>query len=677
MPSPLDLAAFLRGPFGFLRADEDDLLRLGKETRSSLPHPQRIFLEAESATPVRGFPVLQSTASRALREALEAYVQTEEDLELGLLQGQPPDRRTVDAAWEYYRRLLGRATENVVSSSYGRGYGSVFWLFHSIAVARQFKEVPKHIRRRRLDLGKLKGDEIKYRIFHRYLDRTLQLTYEIVARVAGETQEEESDLFPVVLERMRDNVLILTEDHVSPNLAELSSYFQGYLHVDHREFRGRLEALREWYTVRSTRYPGQNQALRHFLGEDRDPLTRFSRPGFLSFLSETPGYDEDRYLPKEWVSLWESLLLKLKEFELLATMRRLVVPIATDDSGKMSCSASSIGWTRSGPGEVALSETTRPMDFMAPWVVEPQVKRYGLIYDITDFSNEIATLRRSGHDRQDDAFRSIFALQRRINKIATRRRLRLEKYLGDGAFYSGRAPDFLLAAAVHLQRSYRRAIAEGFPFDHGLRIALNYGTYRLLPIEAAAAGSDHRYEFFGHGIIELTRLVTGKSDREIEDMKTLLVSRGYPPRDVERFFAPISRRHVYLADKREESRDFFAYISPSGVLVNEGIVATEALIVEIDRFFEAPLYRVQDGDRAYIALEVVDEPDEPLLVAVRRLGIAGFKGIGDVAVYEVVDGGGWSGMLQAISERSLLIALGHLFAESSTTPTVRTDGGMP
>lgn len=669
-----DLSALLRGPFGFLRPEDGDIARLGEEALRGLPMPPRLFLEVESATPVRGFPVLQSTANRALREALEAYVQTEEELELGLLQRRAPDRRGADAAWEYYRRLLVRATENVVSSSYGRGYGSIFWLFHSIAVARLFKEIPMRIRRRRLDLGRLRGDEIKYRIFHRFLDRSLQVTYDIVARVAAETRESESDLFPAVLDRMRDNVLILTEDHVSPNLAELASYFQGYLHIDHREFRHRLTALQEWYTVRSTRYPGQNQALRHFLGDEADPAARFSRPGFLSFLSETPGYDEDRYLSKEWVAVWESLLLKLKEFEMLAAWRRLMVPITTDESGRMTCSSASIGWMRSGPGEVQLSATTRPMDFMAAWVVEPQVKRYGLIYDINDFSLEIATLRRSGEDRQDNAFRRVFALQREINEMARQHRLRLEKYLGDGAFYSGRTSAYLLSAAVRLQRAYRRATSSGFPFDHGLRIAVNYGTYRLLPIEGAAHSADHRYEFFGHGIIELSRLVTGKSTREVEDMKTLLISRGYPQADVDRFFAPIARRHVYLADKREETRDFFAYITPSGILVNEGIVATQALVADIDRSEVTTLHRVQEGDRAYIAFEVADEPDRPLLVGMRRLGVANFKGIGEVSVYEVVDGAGWAGMLQPNPEPSLLTALAQLFTESSSTPIVRPGG---
>ncbi|MEZ5313419.1 MAG: hypothetical protein R2862_07050 [Thermoanaerobaculia bacterium] len=46
---------------------------------------------------------------------------------------------------------------------------------------------------------------------------------------------------------MKDNVLIFTEDHVSPNLAELGSYFAGCLKLDGREFRTRLMRVNEWY----------------------------------------------------------------------------------------------------------------------------------------------------------------------------------------------------------------------------------------------------------------------------------------------------------------------------------------------------------------------------------------------------------------------------------------------
>ena len=232
---------------------------------------------------------------------------------------------------------------------------------------------------------------------------------------------------------------------------------------------------------------------------------------------------------------------------------------------------------------VVLSPSTRPMDFKTTWVIDPLVRRCGLIYDITDFSAIVSYLGRSGSEDQDASYRSIFRFQRWVNQNAGSHRLQLEKYLGDGALYSGRHPSRLLKVAVELQRYYERALDEGFPFNRGMRIALNYGEYRLLPIEEGGAGTIRRYEFFGHGIVELTRLVTGKTMREIDEIKNLLVGLGYSPGEVEGFFAPALRQNVDLVDKEEETRRFFCYINRNGTLVNEGILATQQFISQLER----------------------------------------------------------------------------------------------
>jgi phosphoribosylaminoimidazole-succinocarboxamide synthase len=204
-------------------------------------------------------------------------------------------------------------------------------------------------------------------------------------------------------------------------------------------------------------------------------------------------------------------------------------------------------------------------------------------------------------DVQDTAFRGMFRLQRRIHQAAESRRLRLEKYLGDGAFYSGRFATHLLAAAVHAQRIYRQALAEGLPFDRGMRLALNYSEYRLLPI----AGADgERYEFFGHGVIELTRLTTGKAMREIDEVKAMLLAMGYPEQAVHRFFAPLQSDD--RAD-REAARPFRAWLDRNGHLVNEGIVATEAFVAALDTEVGVrPLTHAADGDRGFVVLHLDD-----------------------------------------------------------------------
>jgi hypothetical protein len=264
-----------------------------------------------------------------------------------------------------------------------------------------------------------------------------------------------------------------------------------------------------------------------------------------------------------------------------------------------------------------------------------------LIYDITDFSAIVSVLGRSGSEDQDQSYRSIFRFQRRVNQMAREHRLQLEKYLGDGALYSGRHPHILLFMAIQLQRFYKRALNEGFPFDRGMRIGLNHGEYRLLPIEEGGQGKTHRYEFFGHGIVELSRLATGKATREIDDIKTLLLGLGYPQQEVERFFAPLERQNVDLVDKQEESRQFYCYIDKHGALVNEGIAATEQFISELSNSgMVQPLYRLREDRREYLVFKLQLGTQE-LLVGIRELGNANLKGLEKALLYEVVDGEPW------------------------------------
>lgn len=284
-----------------------------------------------------------------------------------------------------------------------------------------------------------------------------------------------------------------------------------------------------------------------------------------------------------------------------------------------------------------VSATTRPLDLTSTWVVDPVVERYGLVYDITDFSSTLSRLGRAEKKALEVAFRMTSSFQRRINKLAGTLDLRLEKYLGDGAFYSGRHARHMLVVAIHLQRLYPEFLSRGFPFDSGLRIALNYGEYRLLPLASSTTSREPSYEFFGHGLVELSRLSTGKKPQEIDDFKTYLITQGYPEPVVNKFFAPMMAKSSELVSKLDEARRFYAYINQNGALINEGIVATEAFIQRLGRF--PSLHFTRDGGRGYIALEVAEGKVESLQVGIRKLGVGKFKGLEPMPVYEIVDGG--------------------------------------
>jgi hypothetical protein len=671
MIDPISIQRLFPGTFNFFQRTAEDLRLAVPDPETVLPNPQRIFLDSEEATPLMGFAVLMSDDSIALRESLEAYLQAEIEQQVAVAKRTVSDPKRLDAAWERYKLQLERNTENAVRSSFGRQLPSIFWLYHSIAVSRLFKEMPRRIRRLDLEIGRSQGNLLRYRVYNRFLDRVLAVTYDVAHRVAEEAEEQEQALFPTLLSRMRDNVLILTEDHVSFDLSELDGYFRGFLHFDGKEFRGRLNRLESWLTEQLRVDRELRSTAEHLLRAGHNSTARdlFTRPGYVRMLSERRGYDQDALLDPQQVKTWESLLIKLKEFEILLSLRRMVLPVR-ERMGAMTCQAPHIPGSGMATRTVTLSTSTRPLDFTTTWVIDPLVRRCGLIYDITDFSAIVSYLGRSGSEDQDTSYRSIFRFQRWVNQMARSRRLQLEKYLGDGALYSGRHPSRLLHLAIELQRYYSRALLEGFPFDRGMRIALNYGEYRLLPVEEGTSGTPRRYEFFGHGIVELSRLVTGKAMREIDEIKNLLIGLGYPAAEVESFFAPALRQNVDLVDKIEESRHFYCYINPNGTLINEGIVATQQFIQQLEREGSVThIASARDGNRSYLVL-TLGEAANQLLVGLRKLGLASLKGLAKVPVYEIIDGELWRDQpLPSVARGRLLVSLDREFADTQRAPT--------
>jgi hypothetical protein len=631
----------LRGPFSFLRLDQKEIERIMPRASEILPEPHRIFLEAENATPLVGFAVLQNPRVQELRESLANYIHAEEKVQTAQLRGALFDARNYNLCWSHYKDLLTEAAENCMRSTHGLRNSSIFWLVHSLAISRLFKEMPRSLLRLDLSLARGYSDQLKYRVFHSFLHKLLELSYEIAQNIAAEANDEERNIFPAILEVMRDNVLIFTEDHISHDLAELKGYFRAYLRIDEADFLSRLSAVTEWHREQIDRDP-QFVAAKILLKIDplEDPDGLLRHPGYMTFLAKLDSYDSSRLLTPELVKMWENLLLRLKEYELLLGLRRVVIPVQKSE-GRMTCQRPRTKSSEIGGGEVTLSSSTRALDFMTPWVVDPLVWRYGLIYDITQFSAIIAQLERSPSIHQDNSYRQIYRFQRWVNLTANTRRLKLEKYLGDGALYSGRHPSQPLAMALRLQEFYRQAVEAGFPFNRGLRIALNYGPYRLLPIEEGATNGTQRYEFFGHGIVELSRLVSGKSMHNLDETKTLLLNLGYSVSEVDRFFAPVASRNADLIDADEQERPFPAFIDSNGSLINEGIVLTENFIQQLEDEVEITrLMRIRDGNRRYLALELTQGNDE-LLVGMRRLGSPSFKGIGSIAVYEAINAEAW------------------------------------
>ena len=189
--NPTSFLQMLQGPFNFLSSDPEEGRRLMPDLLRVLPTPRPIFLEDESATPFQGFPVLLSSGLFDLRAALREHIEAEEAVQVAGLRRAGHDVKGHTQGWERYSTLLSRALENATISSYGRQYPAVFWLHHSLDVARLLKDVPKRILRRDSEIGRRHGDAIKYRILDRFLDRVLSATFDLMQWLALATEDVE------------------------------------------------------------------------------------------------------------------------------------------------------------------------------------------------------------------------------------------------------------------------------------------------------------------------------------------------------------------------------------------------------------------------------------------------------------------------------------------------------
>jgi hypothetical protein len=661
----MDIASLLQDApgFVFLHPTQAEIQRALADAVIRLPPPQPIFLEGEKASALHGYLMVETPElerfEAALAQALDAVTQRL----VRQRRGEPAPDDAADLAWRAYLGMLEQAAENVTASDYGRRYPSVFWLYQSEVVGKWLAQCPSRVLELDPEVGQEGAAEIKYAVFEEFVrgaDRALR----IVARRLTLEGEPREDLFPPLFTQMRDNVLIMSEVSIDRDLESLEAYFQGFLREDGRDFRRRWRRLRLWHAA----VLEQDRGLRN-LGRLLTELLRGQGPdlllttsGYVSYLASTAaGYDPELLLSPRQVEIWEDLLVKLRTFELFHQLRRLVLRVHRVD-GRLVCPARESERLGAPGHEIYLSPTLRPLDFMSPWVVDPGVNRSGLLYDLVRFTPRVSELRDAPPERQESAFRAFFQLQRRLDRIAQEHRLYHEKYLGDGSFYTGRDCVRLLVAALRMQRAYRDALRRGFPFDDGMRIALNHGHYRLLPLGGPYA-SGIRYEIFGESVVELFRLVSGKSSQDLDEVASSLVARGYGAEEVRKFFAPL----VGAGAAGAESTPFRARLSRAGQLLNNGIVATEGFLDDLEAYGSwRSLRRFAGGDRRFVVIELEDA-GECLDVALRPLGRADLKGLPSPLLYEVLDSDLLGdGVLQRLAAPTLKEAFRALADETAT-----------
>ena len=620
--------------FLFLLPTQSEIQRALADAGVRLPTPQPIFLEGEKATALSGYLMVETPELQRFEALLVQALEATTERLVRQRRGEAPPEDAADLAWRAYLAMLEGVVENVTASDYGRRFPAVFWLYQSEVVARWLSACHIRVLALHPEVGDVAAAEIKYAVFEEFVrgaDRVLR----IVSRRLAAEGEPRGDLFPSLFTRMRDNVLIMSEVAIDKDLESLDAYFQGFLREDGRDFRRRWRRLRLWHTAALEQERGLRQLARLLadLLRGQNPDALLATPGYVSYLASTvPSYDAGQLLSPRQVEIWEDLLVRLRTFELFQNLRRLLVRVRRVDGG-LVCPGEEAERLGAPAHEINLSPTLRPLDFMSPWVVDPGVNRSGLLYDLVHFTRRVSQLRDAPAERQESAFRAFYQLQRRLDRIAREHRLYHEKYLGDGSFYTGRDCVRLLVAALRMQRAYRDALRRGFPFDDGMRIALNHGHYRLLPL-GGAHESGTRYEIFGESVVELFRMVSGKSDQDLDEVASSLVARGYGAEEVRKFFAPL----LEAGTLGPETTPFRARLSRAGQLLNNGIVATEAFLDDLDQGGGwRSLRRFVGEDSRFLVIELEDAR-ECLDVALRPLGRADLKGLPSPLLYELVDG---------------------------------------
>ena len=519
----------LQGPFNFLRPDPEEVRRLMPDLQRVLLIPRPIFLEDETATPLQGFPVLLSPGLLELRAALAAYIAAEESVQLAGLKREAHDVRAHTQAWERYVSLLcagGRERHHLQLRP---------------AVPRRLLAPPFA----RPGAPAQGGAETHPQAGQR--DRPAAWRRHQVPPARPPARPHPGDhLRPGAAGRRRHRG---GRGGALPAPAQPPARQRPAVHRGPHRPRPRraVELPRRLAPPRRPRpapparrarplatssswrpTPGCAPPVVHLLRADPsdDGRELLARPGYVAFLATLKGYDPERLLPPPLVQVWGAPAGQAQG------VRAGPRPAPDDraDRGPRRPDVRAGGGRAGAPGGAASCACRPPPGRSTSWSRGWSIRaseRYGMIYDISDFSATLSLLHRAGSASQDGAFLAMFRFQRRIHRLALSHRAKLEKYLGDGAFYSSREATNLLLCSIQLQRYYVQAVRDGLPFDRGMRIALNFGPYRLIPMggrpERGSATSSSAPAWSS-----CVAVTTGGAAQEVDEVKTMLLNQGYP-----------------------------------------------------------------------------------------------------------------------------------------------------
>ncbi len=626
--------------FRYVRSLYSALVEVFGDPDRVIPIPSKIRFSG-SAHHQYGFPVV---ANPRLRAALQAYAEEEtrylakhilkartRDPGLRIEAGPRIETKTA------YEKLLGQVLE--AATIHGASYRApeLFWLYHSGDIAMAVALCGKTVASVDTALVGSDGVHIKYRLLRAITGLLLDLIHATNARIALDASFDQTATAPPVVQMLMRNTLLLSNLPGPLTLGDVDDYLGGVVRTDTAKFHRELDALRQYLLKECRSDPRLYEAVRSAHPEVKSPadvsmdsVLIGEQTGRLVQLQKT-GAPHQNVL-----GILAQLRPRFVEYEIVHHLRTLMLECArkTEDTGKTFTERIVL---ESDPAQVIDTTDTRVFDFNRPSIVENRLERFGLVYDINNFTATYSDIiRQHSSLKERQSVRQMYAFQQVISGLSDRFGIRFEKFLGDGSFFTSRRAGDLVNAASVIQEAYVKARRDGFVFDRGIRIALNHNHYYVIPLQFDGSMGSWTHDYLGSGLIELTRLTTGKTLTNLPELKNWLVAAGYTPDDVDAFLnrpsqdGGVSQTSAVPAGA---ARDYWVEVTPKGELRNEGIALTtgflDRLAQEVSRM---PLLSVRYGGLEWTGYKAADINRYHVF---RFAGVARLKGLEPMPVAEM------------------------------------------
>lgn len=596
------------------------------EAASRVPHPYRLYSDDEQRLLGLGFPFAGSQAWDVFLRDLGRLVDAEATQRRAMTLKETADKTNLVELRRVVAGRIADLVENATLYDYGQRLPEMLWLALTKEIAERVHATTLATAAAAPQLTPRALDELRYSVAQRLTEVAHRGESEALSRARRAEGVEPSSATRAFSRLLREDMLPFACSHLGLSPMQLSSYLQGHLHLDGDWYRKTTAAVTTQLHSLREKDPSFDKVLATMDLEAAGlPAERLLfNPAALALLEVWPHKDTPR-VPGDLRTLLLDLAPRCKRYEVISVLRSRVLYV--DLRGPVMSS-------RLQGRVVQLSGFTRPLDFTASGVVPSVVRRCGLVYDLVEFTQILEALRRRGRATEENAMRAMVRFLGQVDEIRERNRLKFEKFLGDGAFLSARSARAVMLAAAEIRLLYERLRRAGFPFDQGLRLAANVGTYHLLPMVAPSAERS-QFEFFGHGVVELARLTTGKRTHEVEDIADFLISSGYDVHRVLQFLEPV-RQSVRVPDAVRD-RPYAAYLAENGELVNLGGVLTEDFVRELEvEWGRDPVAHVELAGARWLVLTPASNSLSGYWIGMRFLGTAMLKGLDPVQLIETI-----------------------------------------